>query len=207
MFCPECESEYRPRVRECTSCGVGLVSALPSKPEPYTGPMSPALRFDTHPEAVAAANLLVDAGVRAFVPEEGWSELGAIGGWRRGEARVWVADGDVTRARRLVEEWAEEERNRERRGIATPDFADYEAAGHVSRYDDEIDAYSRRPSILVRKALRAGAYAINALFLLNVLLAVWPREGGRPAGPTGLPFLLVLVILFVWSRWRASDRY
>ena len=199
MFCPVCHSEYEPRARTCTDCRVALVSAVPVPPAPYRGEMRPAMRFETRAEALAVHDRLTAVGIRAYVPDDGWSEFGIFGSRYWSQCPLWIAEEDLERSRQvyaeMVEEWRAAARDPGRRD---PDFYDYEAAGALTDADG-FPGDGRRRSQVFRRITRVGAWVINGIFLLNLLDTL--ARGGKPAlAAASVPLLLLVLGLFYLSR-------
>jgi len=108
MYCPQCQSEYRPGIVRCSDCDVALVHELSAVPD-QIGNLMP-LAEERSPELVAD---LLDRLEKAGVPYviEAGTALAMLGNeeivldrpdaW---EARVWIAEAFGERASRILAE-------------------------------------------------------------------------------------------------------
>ncbi len=94
MYCPRCESQYRPGITTCSDCGTPLVDSLPS-PQAFAAPaIEPEVVFaDSKPELIAIArSILMSAGIEHGVRGEGVQDLF---GWGRFPSGVNAFIGPV----------------------------------------------------------------------------------------------------------------
>ncbi len=78
-WCPNCRTEYRPKITHCADCGAELVEALPSEPEPP----APAHEYEKEHEEVLLCSILGEthaALVRNALRAEGIETRTQFGG-------------------------------------------------------------------------------------------------------------------------------
>ncbi len=109
MFCPECQTEYEPWVKECADCLVPLVETLPAEVEVESS-VSVTVFSTGNPALLAMAkSILEEAAIVYLAKGEGLQNLfaaGSIGGYNPalGPVEIQVAAEFASEARALLQE-------------------------------------------------------------------------------------------------------
>ena len=105
MFCPDCETEYREGITECSDCGVALVEEL-HEPVPSRLVMLKITRSGDLLAALlevlekASVPYVIEAGTALSLLDESDEEPELPEPW---QARVWVVSELKERAARILE--------------------------------------------------------------------------------------------------------
>ena len=133
MFCPDCQSEYRPGFYRCSDCDVALVEQLPTSPRDQKN-VDLVMVFATQDRALAD---IVSSVLRArsieFFSKYGETDVYTFG--FKG-AEIWVSAEDVELARDAIDAIEAE-------ASVTP-FAESAKPALKERRSIQIERYSRR---------------------------------------------------------------
>src|SRR5262245_56276768 len=107
MFCPECNVEYEPWMKECADCLVPLVEALPPENTPEMLELVTVFATGNPALLAIAKSILAQAGIIYLAKGEGLQDLfaaGSIGGYNPalGPVEIQVAAEDEHEARALL---------------------------------------------------------------------------------------------------------
>ncbi len=108
MFCPLCQTEYEPWVKECADCLVPLVETLPREKELETSDLVTVFANGNPALLAIAKSILEEAGILYFAKGEGLQNLfaaGSIGGYNPalGPVEIQVTADREAEARELLE--------------------------------------------------------------------------------------------------------
>lgn len=101
-FCPSCRYEYRPDIKKCPDCGVGLVDELP--PEPEAVELVAVASYPFEVQAQEARLKLHSRGIQAVISNEKMAQTDIILVFADGGVHVLVREDDAVRARKVLEE-------------------------------------------------------------------------------------------------------
>jgi hypothetical protein len=109
MFCPECNVEYEPWMKECADCLVPLVEELPQENSPEMLELVTVFATGNPALLAIAKSILAQAGIIYLAKGEGLQDLfaaGSIGGYNPalGPVEIQVAAENEHEARALLQE-------------------------------------------------------------------------------------------------------
>lgn len=99
-FCPECREEFRPEIKTCSACDVGLVDRLEAPGDPD---LEVACTFLDEEAAFIVRGFLESEGLPCQLENLSFHATPALGG-ELTKVRLWVRKEDVETVRGLIDE-------------------------------------------------------------------------------------------------------